>query len=186
MSTENGSHLALGAHILAVVQTLRAPEALLGEEWLARQRHIHPRGWYPVSVLLELLNQLHRRVDREGLVALGRQLFRDAHQRRLTPYLRSAGDVVFSLNGMYHHAHRGKDIGGWEVLLFSPGRAVLRKTTPHPCALEEGVLCEALHCVGVEAEVRQAACVQHGARACDFEIRSPVRGERWSGTHAPI
>jgi hypothetical protein len=180
------NHVTLGAELLAILQTMRSPEALLGEEWIARQRQIHPKNWYPVTMAAELFQQLSRRLDRGALVEMGRQLFRDSHHRRLIPHLRSVGDVVFGLNGIYHRAHRGKDIGGWEVLRFDEGRALLRKTTPTPCALEEGLLCEALHSVGAEALVVQPTCVQHGGRYCDFEISSSLKGDRWLGTHGPI
>lgn len=180
------SHVTLGAEILAILQTMRSPEALLGDEWVARQRAIHPKDWYPVTVVSDLVQQLSRRVDRAALVEMGRELFRNSHHRRLIPHLRSVGDVVFGLNGIYHRAHRGQDIGGWEVLQFDEGRALLRKKTPVHCALEEGLLCEALHAVGAEASVAQPTCVQHGGRYCDFEIRSPIRGDRWLGTHFRI
>ena len=146
---------------------------------------LEPTGWYPVATLLELLRELARKGGHASLVQMGRQLFRDSHQKRLTPNLTSAGDVLFGIDSMYHHANRGQDIGGWEVLRFGPGQAVLRKTTPHHCALEEGILHEALHLVGTDALVVQNACVQAGAPHCELEIRSSVRDQRWLGTHAP-
>ena len=56
-------------------------------------------------------------------------------------------------------------------------------STPHHCALEEGILYEALHTVGCEVLIVQATCMQKGAKACELELRSPVRDHRWVGTH---
>jgi hypothetical protein len=160
---------------------MKYPEHILGAEWLGRLKAIEPEGWYPVSTLLELLQKLAHKGGHASVVQMGRQLFRDSHQKRLTPKLHSAADVLFGIDGMYHHANRGEGIGGWQVVRFAPGQAVLRKTTPHHCALEEGILYEALHTVGVEALIVQGSCVQGGAPHCEFEIRSSVRDERWTG-----
>ena len=138
--------------------------------------------WYPVAILLDLLNHLVRRGGRASLVQMGRQLFRDSHQKRLST-LTCAGDVLFGIDAMYRHANRGQDIGGWEVLRFGPGYALLRKTTPHECELEEGILCEALHTVGADALILQEACMQKGSKACELELRSTVRDHRWLGSH---
>ncbi|MBE2250133.1 MAG: hypothetical protein IAE78_11335 [Myxococcus sp.] len=183
MSSTN--HETIGSDILAVLRTMKSPELILGPEWLTRLRAIDPSEWYPIETLLELLKHLAKRSGHAAVVQMGRQLFRDSHQARLTPELRSAGDVIFGIDAMYHHANRGQDIGGWQVLRFAPGSAVLRKTTPHHCALEEGILHEALHTTGVDALIVQSACVSQGATACEFELRSSVRDHRWMGSHAP-
>lgn len=183
---QNPTHETLGSDILAVRATVKFPTQVLGPDWLARLERIEPTGWYPIDTLLDLLDHLVRRSGRASLVQMGRQLFRASHQARLTPVLESAGDVIFGIDGMYHHANRGQDIGGWAVTRFAPGLALLRKTTPHHCALEEGILYEALHTVGTESLIVQHACMQSGARACEFEIRSSVRDERWMGSHAAL
>lgn len=186
MLRNNPTHETLGSDILAVMQTLKYPEQVLGAAWVARLRTLDPNGWYPIGTLLELLEHLVKRGGSASLVQMGRQLFRDSHQKRLTPELTSAGDVLFGIDGMYHHANRGENIGGWQVLRFGPGQALLRKTTPHYCALEEGILYEALHAVGAEALIAQGACMQSGAEACEFEIRSSVRDHRWMGKHSVV
>ena len=180
---QNPTHQTLGSDILAVMQTVKYPEQILGAVWVERLKSLVPGNWYPIATLLELLEHLVKRGGRASLLQMGRQLFRDSHQKRLTPELLSAGDVLYGIDAMYHHANRGTDIGGWEVLRFQPGHALLRKTTPHHCALEEGILYEALHTVGAEALIVQSTCVQTGAAACELEIRSPVRDQKWIGTH---
>ena len=52
------AHETIGSDILAVLQTMKYPEQILGAEWLARLRLVEPEGWYPVSTLLELLQKL--------------------------------------------------------------------------------------------------------------------------------
>lgn len=180
------THETLGSDILAVMHTLKYPEQVLGRPWVERLRALEPSGWYPVGTLLELLNHLVKRSGSASLLQMGRQLFRDSHQKRLTPALSSAGDVLFGIDAMYHHANRGQNIGGWQVLRFAPGQALLRKTTPHHCSLEEGIIYEALHSIGAEVLIAQGACMQTGAEACEFEIRSPVRDHRWMGRHPPL
>jgi hypothetical protein len=180
---QNPTHETLGSDILAAMQTLKYPEQVLGAPWVARLSSLQPDQWYPIGTLLELLDHLARRGGSASLVQMGRQLFRDSHQKRLTPELTSAGDVLFGIDAMYHHANRGENIGGWTVLRFGPGHALLRKTTPHHCALEEGILYEALHTVGAEALIVQATCMQQGAEACELELRSSVRDQKWMGSH---
>ncbi|MGV3619250.1 MAG: hypothetical protein ACO1OB_00455, partial [Archangium sp.] len=81
---------------------------------------------------------------------------------------------------------RGQNIGGWKVTKFKPGVAVLEKTTPHLCALEEGILLEALHTIGADSLIVQNKCRMRGDALCEFEIRSSVRDDRWMGTHRDI
>lgn len=186
MTYENATHETIGSDILAVLGVLKAPEQILGPVWVERLRTLKPDQWYPISTLLELLEALAKRGGHASLVQMGRRLFRDSHQARVTPDLKSAGDVIFGIDGMYHHANRGQDIGGWSVLRFAPGAAVLHKTTPHHCALEEGILYEALHTVGAESLIVQSRCRTRGDDFCEFEIRSTVRDERWMGVHRPV
>lgn len=180
----NPNHETIGSDILAVLGVLKFPEQILGAAWVERLRALKPDAWYPISTLLELLEALAKKGGHASVVQMGRQLFRDSHQARLTPELKSAGDVVFGIDGMYHHANRGKDIGGWKVARFGPGLAILHKTTPHHCALEEGILYEALHIVGAESLIVQNRCRARGDALCEFELRSSTRDERWMGVHA--
>lgn len=182
----NTRHETIGSDILAVLRTIKQPEELLGANWVSRLREINAGGWYPIDTLLELEGELIRKGGQATLVQLGRQLFRDCLQKRLTPRLRSAGDVFFSIDGMYRGANRGQDIGGWEVLCFSPGHARLRTTTPHHCAVQEGLLHEGLKCVGAVASIAQPRCREAGAPCCEFELRSSAQDSRWMGTYSPL
>lgn len=186
MAYENRTHETIGSDILAVLGVLKFPEQVLGEEWVKRLRALSPGGWYPVETLLVLLDALEKKGGRASLVQMGRQLFRDSHRARLTPELKSAGDVVFGIDSMYRHANRGTDIGGWKVTRFAPGMAMLEKSTPHLCGLEEGILYEALHTVGAESLIVQSRCRARGDAVCEFELRSSVRDARWMGAHAPV
>ncbi len=184
MAYANPTHETIGSDILAVLGVLRFPEQILGAEQVAELRRIQPDAWYPITTLLELLRALAKKGGHASLVQMGRQLFRDSHQARLTPRLSSAGDVVFGIDAMYHHANRGQDIGGWRVVRFSAGLAVLEKTTPHHCALEEGILHEALRIVGAESLIVQNHCRERGDALCEFELHSSVKDHRWVGDHA--
>ena len=94
---------------------------------------------------------------------------------------KSARDILTAFDDLYKRANRGEQIGGWKVLDFTPGKARLEKTTPHHCALEEGIVSAALGCVDVPATVTQETCVRRGADSCIFVIASVITDQRWGG-----
>lgn len=175
------NHETIGSDIMAVLATLRSPEEVLGSSLHARLKTLKPDDWYPVSMLLELLEHLAKRGGVASVTKMGRQLFLDSHKAATQQQLISAGDVVFGIDGLYHRANRGEQIGGWTVKGFRPGFALLEKTTPHHCALEEGILLEALHGLGAECLITQTQCVRRGDSLCAFELHSAVRDTRWMG-----
>ena len=112
---------------------------------------------------------------------MGRTLFKLSHEKRVLESAKSARDILYGLDAMYHFANRGERIGGWAVTAFEPGHAVLEKTTPHHCMMEQGLLSAALAAVGCPSSVEQPRCFRTGSDACVFEITSTVTDERWSG-----
>jgi hypothetical protein len=174
-------HETIGSDILAVLRVTSMPKQILGTELAARLAAVQPESWYPIQLLLDVLETLGTRVGPRGLVQMGRQLFQLSHAERVKAVAKSAGDIICGIDDMYHHANRGSGIGGWEVKSFAPGKAVLVKTTPHHCALEEGILEEALTTVGVPAFLDQIECFRKGAEACQFAISSVVTDARWMG-----
>lgn len=186
MSYDNPTHETLGSDLLAVLNTLKFPAEVLGKYWAERLQGIESSHWYPVSIHLELQQQVLHRAGRASLVLMGRQQFRDTHHGRLAPVLNSAADVLTRVDHMYRHANRGQKIGGWELLELGPGRAALKKNTPHHCALEEGLLHEALESVGAVSLIAQPACVLMGAKSCELAVSSHVTDERWLGPHPQI
>jgi predicted hydrocarbon binding protein len=186
-------HETIGSDILAVVHALecvfpgqrlaKLPERILGSEAARQIATIKPNGWYPIALLLEMLELAHTKVGDAGLRRIGRKLFQLSHEERVVPILKSARDVCDSIDDMYHHANRGTRIGGWRVVRFDAGYAELEKTTPHLCFMEEGILSEALVAVmpGEPVFVSQTACFRSGADACTFVLHSRVQDRRWSG-----
>jgi hypothetical protein len=179
-------HETIGSDILAVLKTLKQPEEVLGAAEAARLAAIDPAGWYPIGWLLDLMQTLEQRVGLHGLLNLGRTLFKMSHERRAKAEASSAADIVFGIDGMYHYANRGIDIGGWKVVGFMPGRAVLTKNTPHHCALEPGILDAALRLVGAPAQISQVECFRKGAEVCRFSLKSVINDDRWMGGRPPI
>lgn len=179
------NHETIGSDIRAVLGAMPLPRASLGEQMTARIEKLDPDGWYPIEMLLEVMEILSDRLGRFGLLEMGRKLFKLSHQQRVREMAHSAADIIYGLDGMYHYANRGDGIGGWMVLRFVPGEAVLEKTTPHHCVMEEGILAEALIAVAVPAMVRQSECRLKGADACKFVITSSITDERWSGGRPP-
>ena len=179
-------HETIGSDILAALATIHSPKDVLGREWLERLAPVTPDGWYPIALLLELLEYLDKRTGLASVLKMGRQLYQDSHAKRVGKSAACAGDIVYGIDGLYHHANRGTDIGGWRVLKFRPGVAVLEKTTPHHCALEEGIVHEALHTVGADSMIVQSTCMRRGADSCVFELRSAIRDHRWLGSHPQV
>lgn len=173
-------HETIGSTFQSILAALKQPEQVLGEDEVRRLREVDPERWYPIAWLLSLTETLDGVVGQKGLVRIGRRRFELSHQKRVA--YRSARDVVYGIDEMYHHANRGRDIGGWTVLEFEPGQAVLEKTTPHHCAIEEGILSAALSSAQCPSVVSQSRCFRAGADSCLYTITSTITGARWSGS----
>lgn len=174
-------HATIGSDILSVLQILKLPEQVIGIEDARRLAEVDPAKWYPIAWLLELMEKLDRQVGYYGLLRMGRRLFQLSHQQRVLEVAKSARDIVHGIDGMYHHANRGKQIGGWKVLSFTPGAAELEKNTPHHCVMEQGILSAALAAVGCPGNVEQRQCFRQGADTCIYTITSSLTDARWSG-----
>jgi hypothetical protein len=174
-------HETIGSDILAVLQILKMPEQVLGAEEVRKLSEVKMDGWYPIEWLLDLMDKVDRELGQYGLLQMGRRLFALSHEERLVQVARSAADVIYGIDGMYHHANRGSGIGGWKVIRFDPGYAELEKTTPHHCVMEQGILSGALAAVKCPGIVSQKQCFRQGADSCVYVISSSFTDERWFG-----
>ena len=172
-------HETIGSDILAVLGVVSMPQHVLGPELHARISGMQPDGWYPVGTLLELLEVLDRKVGANALRQMGRRLFELSHQAHVEETQLTCAQLIGGFDGIYRRANRGGEIGGWRVLSFQPGRAVLEKTTPHHCALEEGIISAALAAVGIPATVAQQTCLRRGSDVCTFVVTSFISDGRW-------
>ncbi len=177
-------HETIGSDILAVIKILKLPEQILGVEDAVRLGSIDPRGWYPIEIMLELMDKLDQEVGHYGLLRMGRTLFNLSHEARVGKVATCARDIVYGIDSMYHHSNRGRMIGGWQVTSFEPGKATLDKTTPHHCVMEQGILSAALAAVGCPGIVSQTRCFREGADSCHYVISSSFIDEKWSGEKA--
>jgi len=177
-------HETIGSDILAVLQILKMPEQVLGAEEVRKLAKVDMGGWYPIEWLLDLMEKVDKELGHYGLLQMGRKLFALSHEERLVQVARSAADVIYGIDGMYHHANRGMGIGGWKVLRFDPGYAELEKTTPHHCVMEQGILSGALAAVKCPGIVSQKQCFRQGADACIYVVSSSFTDERWFGGRA--
>jgi hypothetical protein len=173
-------HETVGSDLVSILHCLKFPEQVLGADEFARLKQVDPSGWYPIQWLLDLMDTLGARVGHYGLIAMGRSLFKLSHEEQAKKVLKSAHDVIHGLDGMYHHANRGTDIGGWKVVRFQKGLAELEKTTPHHCVMEQGILSAAFDMVGCPAMITQPECFRSGAELCRYSITSVVTDQRWS------
>jgi len=172
-------HTTLGSDILTVLKILKLPEQVLGKRESDRLKQVRPDGWYPVEQLLGLMEILEAHVGNYGLMQLGRRMF-EGHKPRVLVTAKTAKDVLYAFDDIYHHANRGTGIGGWTVLKFEPGHAEVENNTPHHCIMEQGMLTEALLAVGCACNVTQKRCFRDGADTCIFEITSAFADRRWS------
>jgi hypothetical protein len=177
-------HETIGSDILSVYRMLKLPEQVLGTEEARVISELDPDGWYPIEWFLDLMDRVDQALGHYGLLRMGRTLFDLSHKERVLRVAKSARDIVYGIDGMYHHANRGGGIGGWKVLRFEPGYAELEKTTPHHCVMEQGILAAALAGVGCPGQVSQNDCFRRGADCCLYTITSSLTDERWSGTAA--
>lgn len=175
------NHETIGSDILSVLRTLSLPEQILGAETAQALSSINPEGWYPIAMMLDLMERLHKAVGPYGMRKMGRTLFRMSHEETARRMCTSARDIVFAFDRLYNNANRGGSIGGWKVLKFEPGRVELEKTTPHLCLMEEGLLEAALAAMGTPSIVEQTACFRNGAEACVFVATSTITDARWNG-----
>lgn len=175
------NHETIGSDILAVLRSMNRPEQVLDEATIVFLRKLKPDDWYPIAILLDLMERMEEELGRFALIKMGRTLFKLSHEQRFLQTAKSARDVVYGIDAMYRHANRGTAIGGWRVLAFEPGRAELEKTTPHLCTMEEGILLQALSALGVPANIEQPDCFRQGASFCRFVITSRISDRLWTG-----
>jgi hypothetical protein len=174
-------HETIGSDVLALLDSVLMPEQLLGKELVQRLRAVRPSGWYPIALLLEPLEMLDKRLGADSIRKVGHALFRLSHEEGVRQKATSARDIVYGIDAMYRAANRGREIGGWSVISFTAGKAILEKTTPHHCVLEEGILDAGLRVVGVPAVIKQEMCFRRGDDSCVLTITSHVTDQRWSG-----
>jgi predicted hydrocarbon binding protein len=172
-------HETIGSDLLAVLGVVSMPKHTLGDALHRQLLEVQPGSWYSIELLLELMDTLEQRVGVNALRQMGRKLFQLSHEEHVKQAARSAAEVLGGFDDLYNRANRGDAIGGWKVLEFKPGCARLEKTTPHHCALEEGIVTAALACVGVPATVSQEQCFRKGAESCVFVMTSVVTDQRW-------
>lgn len=186
------NHETIGSDVLAVLRSLqhlvgeseagagqKMAEQVLGSSEVARLQSLDPNGWYPIGWLLKLMETLDAKVGRFALLKMGRTLFRNTHEERALKTHKNAFEILHGFDDFYHHANRGEQIGGWRVISFEHDRAELEKTTPHHCAMEEGIMSRALQAVGAPAMVSQSECFRLGAEACRFVVLSSSREAKW-------
>lgn len=133
-------HEVIGSDLLAVLGVVSMPQQTLGSVLHQRLLEVRPDGWYPISLMLAVLDTLDERMGVEGLRQMGRKLFEYSHEEHVKKTLASVEQILTGFDALYHRANRGEGIGGWTVLALEPGAATLQCTAPHHCALAEGIV----------------------------------------------
>lgn len=181
-----GGHETIGSDIIAVFEAVLDVEATLGSHWMPLVRTLDPNGWYSIDLLLTLGDVISQRAGPAALAFMGEGIFKLSHERAFRERASSVGDLVFGIDAMYRRANRGSSIGGWRVLEFRPSCAVLEKTTPHHCQIDEGILRAAGQALGVPLKIGQRRCLLSGHDTCDFVLEGAPGEPRWMGTWPAI
>jgi hypothetical protein len=157
------------------------PEQILGKDIAARLKNKKADAWYPVAEIIDPLEELGRKLGADSLRKVGSTIFNAGPAEIVQKSVSSARDLAYGFDRLYRSTNRGLEIGSWTVVEFKEGRAVLEKTTPHHCSMEEGIIDAAFRAVNTPSTVYQSACVRTGADACRFVITSHVVDVRWTG-----
>lgn len=173
------NHLTRGGDILAILQCIHLPEQTLGPERANRLKSVRMEDWYPIAELLELLETLEEKLGSYHLRQVGWTICQRFHAAEVKQRFRNAKELLQAFDAMYHMGNKGTGIGGWSLLSFEPGRALLEKTTPHHCQMEEGIVEESLRTIGVPVKIRQTQCFRKGAPCCHYLLESHVTDGRW-------
>ena len=174
-------HETIGADLLALYAAVMMPEQILGKQMAARLKSRKPEAWYPIVEVLEPLEELGRKLGADSLRKVGSTIFHAGPAEIVRRTITSARDLAYGFDRLYRMANRGQEIGSWTVIEFKEGSAVLEKTTPHHCSMEEGILDAAFRAINAPATVHQSACLRNGADACRFVLTSHVVDHRWTG-----
>lgn len=180
------NHETIGSDILAVLDAVTLAKETFGPELAASLSQVEPDAWYPIERLLTAMDVLDAKVGRFGLIKMGRRLWKRTHEPHVAGQFESVADILLGFHAAYRSANRGTGIGGWELLALAPGFACMENTTPHHCAMEEGIILAAVQMLDVGCAVKQSSCFRDGSATCVYELRSSTRDERWMGTHAPF
>ena len=175
------NHETIGADLLALYAAVLMPEHIFGKDIAVRLRSKKADAWYPVAEILEPLEELGRKLGADSLRKVGSTIFNAVPAAIVQKNFSSAREVAYGFDRLYRTTNRGLEIGNWTVVEFKEGKAVLEKTTPHHCSMEEGILDAAFRAVNAPSTVYQSACLRNGAESCRFVITSHVVDHRWTG-----
>ncbi len=131
--------------------------------------------------LLEGLEALDAKLGSFGLKHVGWELFKLLARRDVPSGREVRRNLVYGLDGMYHHANRGQGDRRVEgVLRFDRACAELERPPRTTAVMEEGILEEAMRTLdqglGFAARV-----LPQGRRGVPLRVKSPIVDARWTG-----
>ena len=125
------NHETIGADLLALHAAVLMPEQILGKGLAARLKGKRADAWYPIAEILEPLEELGRKLGADSLRKVGSTIFNAGPADIVQKAAMSAHDLAYGFDRLYRTTNRGLEIGGWAVIEFKEGKAILEKTTPH-------------------------------------------------------
>ena len=166
-----------GQSFIAILQGMDVVQAralrMLAEKGISPP--IQPEGWYPLPVLLAVLQTIIEQIGPATLKGIGRRVPSTAPFPRDIDTLEKA---LRSIDTAYHATHRGQGhIGSYR---YTPGpvprSARVVSDTPYPCDLEMGIV-ESLadrfrpsDALGMRLEHTPEACRKRGDARCTYQL----------------
>lgn len=172
-------HEVQGIGILSLLDAILVPEQILGRAMMTRLRTVKPTAWYPIADMLEILKELDRKISPDAMRKVGQTVLLQLLVSPFRQLATSPYTFLHAMDQLYHVVNRGTDIGGWKVVSCEPGKALMEKTAPHHCVMEEGILDAGLRALGAPSVILQTSCCRLGADTCRFAISSRVTDARW-------
>lgn len=167
----------LGRAFLAILQGMDVVQArvmrMLAERGISPP--IRPEGWYPMPVLLALLQSIHEQIGPVTVKGIGRSIPSTAPFPKDIDTLEKG---LRSIDTAYNATHRGRGHIGAYRYQAGPGPRSARvvSDTPYPCDMEMGLV-EALadqfrptDALGMRLEHAPGGCRKRGDKACTYQL----------------
>jgi hypothetical protein len=164
--------MLMGAAARGVVAALlNADMVLAGFARRAELDALEDRGFYPLSLYIDLCNHLEERLGTYAFLRVGRKMAVAVMDAAFPPDLKTVPDAIAHVDAA-HRIFCKPVVGAFDVQDRAPGRLVVRYSAPYNCVLQEGLFYEvALRYGAANASVLHAECRRRGTDACRFEIK---------------
>jgi predicted hydrocarbon binding protein len=168
-----GEATLLGGAIAGVIKAMLSPDAVLRDFPRYEEcKAVIPDRPYPLSLYLELVGFLHKKLSRQVIFKIGRSVAREVIRVALSEAeLKTPAQAIAAIQKA-HEFFCKPVLGEFRVTEEVPHRLRVRYTAPYDCVLQEGLFYEfAITYGGGIVNVEHLECRRSGANACVYEIK---------------